>query len=280
MSRRFSTEEDRLLNLQEAVSVTQNILPSNEPGPRQIHALPVRRVLGELPAHTDESVLAPVRNDHVPLDSVASVLQALDIRGKGLNPPEAVKFPFEAEALHSRLLQVQEYERASPLGRLLRRARATPRVGSLSRRHSISGALAPTARPSPRPWRLNPDELLGLLEPVLAAMRRRLNYVQHFSETLSSLGGPSHSERLDLTVLRNKVLKLFGYWPHDVIHNDPAYASDLPTDLSSSLYYSGRVWTDEMAENLTEQVLDPGWESVRTLQGVVNGLKGVGRGDL
>lgn len=155
------------------------------------------------------------------MNSVASshkaetLLQSLDIRGKGISPPSRSESPCNPK-LSTTAYAFWNYGWASFPFRLLRRARLVPRSLS-SHVDTAFPALYPPA--PPRPWRLAPAELLSLL----------------------------------------------GHGPHDVIRNDPAYVWDLPTDPKDLLYYSARVWTAEVAENLTEQVLAPGWWSVRKL---------------
>lgn len=66
------------------------------------------------------------------------------------------------------------------------------------------------------------------------------------------------------------MLRLMGYWPHDINHDLGAWSFGLPDDLARLVYpQCGRFDHMEMAMNLDVIVLGPGWEVVNNIEGLV-----------
>ncbi|KAG6367344.1 hypothetical protein INS49_001532 [Diaporthe citri] len=203
-------------------------------------------------------------DDRLPLPVIELILAHLDIRDAaaeedsqgllyGARAP-AMPCPTSAAELYGRLV----YSRAV--------ARRESSPCSLAWR--LLGSCDPAARHDPAScvtW----GELPRLLGPVAAEMRACLGYVAAFRSQLD-LRAEGCDHWLDLSHLRLCVLRLTGYWPHDVEHDHEAWAFGLPEDLTRLLYpQGGRFDHGEMAMNLDEVIIGPGWERLVKLEGII-----------
>lgn len=196
-------------------------------------------------------------DERLPLPVIELILAHLDIRDAaaevdsqglyGVRAP-AMPCPTSAAELYDRLV----YSRA------------------VARRESSPSSLA---------WRLlgsrdpalcvTRDELPCLLGPVVAEMRACLGYVAAF-RSLLDLETEGSDHWLDLSHLRLCVFRMTGYWPHDIDHDHEAWAFGLPEDLTRLLYpQGGRFDHREMAMNLDEVIIGPGWERLVKLEGII-----------
>lgn len=203
-------------------------------------------------------------DDRLPLPVIELILAHLDIRdaategdSQGLlggSRAPAMPCPSSAAELYDRLV----YSRAV--------ARRESSPSSLARR--LLRSCDPAARHDPAPC-LTWDELPRLLGPVAAEIRACLGYVAAFRSQLD-LKSEGCDHWLDLTHLRLCVFRLTGYWPHNVEHDHEAWAFGLPEDLTRLLYPQGRRFDHrEMAMNLDEVIIGPGWERLVKLEGLI-----------
>lgn len=206
----------------------------------------------------------------IPFSLTQELLCLLDISDVYRTPSDNARrqpvrpCPSMAQELYDRLLLARRHARWLPA--LRKRA--------LLLGVSPSGTNGNTTRQ--RPWYITDSELSVLLEPVVVEMRACLEYVESFCRFLETTTGGSRGrdyDWVDLSELRTCVFKLMGFWPHDVEHNYPGYAFDLPSDLGLLLYPQLQISLDrgEMVQNLEEVVLGPGWDRLMRLEVIARG---------
>lgn len=204
-------------------------------------------------------------DDRLPLPAIELILAHLDIRDAAREEDTQEDFdgtrapsqpcPASAGELYGRLV----YSRA------VARVEASS-AASLAWR--LLGTCDPAARHDPAVC-VRRDELQGLLGPVVAEVRALLGYVAAF-RSLLDLETEGCDRWLDLSHLRTCVFRLTGYWPHDTEHDLEAWAFGLPEDLTRLLYpQGGRFDHREMAMNLEQVVLEPGWEKLVKLENIL-----------
>lgn len=205
----------------------------------------------------------PRDNDNrLPLPVIELILAHLDVRDAaedrqafyGTRAP-ARPCPSSADELYDRLMYSAGIARREPL--------------SLAQR--VLGSCDPAASRHDRrtAFCVTRDEIARLLQPVIAEMRACLFGVAAFRSQLD-LKTEGCDYWLDLTHLRSCVFRLTGYWPHDVDHDLETWAFGLPEDLARLLYPQGGVFDHrEMAMNLDEVIIEPGWEGLAKLENIL-----------
>jgi hypothetical protein len=201
---------------------------------------------------------------------IQELLRLLDISGAYRTPSDNARrqpvwpCPFAAQGFYDRLLLARRHAWWLPVlpKRILllggRGGGRSGKNGSTSRRRS---------------WYIADSELSVLLEPVIVEMRACLEYVESFCRLLETTtrGRRRDEYWVDLSELRTCVLKLMGFWPHDVEEDYPGYAFDLPSGLGMLLFPQICLDRDEMMDNLEELVLGPGWDRLMRLEVIARG---------
>ncbi|KAK7720912.1 hypothetical protein SLS64_001205 [Diaporthe eres] len=202
-------------------------------------------------------------DERLPLTVIELILAHLDIRDAAAEVDSQGLYGVRAAAMPCPTSAAELYDR-------LVYSRAVARRGSSpsSLAWRLLGSCDPAARHDPALC-ITRDELPRLLGPVVAEMRACLGYVAAF-QSLLDLETEGCDHWLDLSHLRLCVFRLTGYWPHDIDHDHEAWAFGLPEDLTRLLYpQGGRFDHREMAMNLDEVIIGPGWERLVKLEGII-----------
>lgn len=209
--------------------------------------------------------VTPRRNedDRLPLPVIELILAHLDIRDAATEKDSQGLYGVRAPAMPCPTSAAELYDRL-----VYSRAVARREASHSSLAWRLLGSCDPAARHDPALC-LTRDEIPRLLRPVVAEMRACLGYVAAF-RSLLDLKTEGCDHWLDLSHLRLCVFRLTGYWPHDIEHDHEAWAFGLPEDLTRLLYpQGGRFDHREMAMNLDEVIIGPGWERLMKLEGMI-----------
>ncbi|KAG8168182.1 hypothetical protein KVR01_003871 [Diaporthe batatas] len=206
--------------------------------------------------HTADAAVAKrvESNEHLPLSVIELVLSHLDVRGVAQNSEEdGAWIPECAGGLYNRLVYSRHAARRQAFKPL-----ASWLLRSCDPAARFDAAFCVT-------WTGLPQ----LLRPIIEDMRACLSYIEAFQSCLD-LETEGCDYWLDLTHLRECVFRLTGFWPHDIKHDEEAWAFGLPEVLIRLLYpQCGRFDHADMSMNLDEVIVGPAWNKLMKLEAII-----------